>query len=126
MALYHFYSKSDDGAVEELGAWNWASLDEGLAFFDADEECKRTRQPITWWGHIGVATEDLKNTYLGYFGSREKQTMTIAIFPVAAKKPIRQTDGAAICMGNSRSCLTQSSWNLKKGRRWTTPGRSSA
>lgn len=62
MALYHFYSKSDDGDVEELGAWNWASLDEGLAFFDADEECKRTRQPITWWGRIGVATEDLKNT----------------------------------------------------------------
>lgn len=62
MALYHFYSKSDDGKVEELGPWNWASLDEGLAFFDADEECKRTRQPITWWGRIGVATEDLKNT----------------------------------------------------------------
>ena len=62
MALYHFYAKNDDGTVEDLGPWNWASLDEGLAFFDAAPDCKRTHAPITWWGSIGVDTEDLKHT----------------------------------------------------------------
>jgi hypothetical protein len=62
MAQFHFYEKNDDGSVDDMGNWNWPSLNEGLAFFDADDECRRTRAPITWWGRIGVATEDLKHT----------------------------------------------------------------
>lgn len=61
MASFHFYEKSDNG-VEDLGVWNWADLDSGLAFFYADPERVPTRGPITWWGKIGVATEDLKHT----------------------------------------------------------------